>query len=76
MPAKPTDQDWRYIDKLPDSALVDANVLKVLYGKSRSAIVRDEKAGLIPNSVKLGPACKRWVLGEVRSHIETLKVRS
>lgn len=61
-------------DILPDSAMVNVKTVAAVLGRSESSCWRDVRAGKLPKPVKAGPACTRWKVGAIRSHLASLEV--
>lgn len=59
-------------DNLPDSAFVDVRVTSAVVSRSPTSIWRDSARGNFPRPVKLGPACTRWNVGDIRRHLARL----
>lgn len=63
-------------DSLPDSALVDVKVTAAVLGRSPSSVWRDARLGKLPAPIKAGPACTRWKVGSIRTHLAALEGRA
>lgn len=53
-------------DDLPNDARVSLPVVVILTGRSPASVWRDVKAGRLPEPVKAGPRCSRWIVGDLR----------
>lgn len=54
-------------ENMPDDARVALPVVCALFGRSTSSIWRDVKAKRIPQPIKGGPRCTRWLAGDLRA---------
>jgi len=63
---KNEEKDYRYLDQLPDSAMLSIGEVLALVRISRSTWYAGIKTGRYPASVPIGPASPRWRLGEIR----------
>lgn len=60
------DKDYRYLDQLPDSAMLAISEVLALLRISRSTWYAGIKTGRYPASVPIGPSSPRWRLGDIR----------
>lgn len=58
---------------LPNEANVDVKVVAALLGLSISSIWRRARNGTLPAAVKVGPNATRWRVGDLRSHLASLR---
>lgn len=62
--------DYRYIDQLPDSSMLNIKEVLAVVRISRSSWYAGIKDGKYPAPVHIGPASPRWKLGDVRKVTE------
>lgn len=60
-------------DSLPDAARIPLSVVVVVTGRSPASIWRDVRAGRMPAPIKCGPRCTRWIVGQLRRHLESTR---
>ena len=54
---------------LPDVALLSANEITALSGRSRTSLWRDVRRGILPPPVRIGLNAVRWCVGDVRQYL-------
>lgn len=65
----PQNDRIRYFEELPNSALVTANELIALSGRSRTSIWRDVQQGRLAKPNKIGPNSVRWRVEQARHYL-------
>ena len=58
-----------HFDELPGSALISANDLVALSGRSRTSIWRDVQEGRLAKPNKIGPNSVRWRVEQARHYL-------
>lgn len=57
-------------DAMPNSARIDVTTLSIITGRSKASVWRDVKAKRLPQPVRSGLRCTRWIVGEIRKALE------
>ncbi len=57
---------------LPDIALVEIDLIRILSGRSPTSIRRDISAGRLCPPTHIGPNCSRWPVGAIRQYLTGL----
>jgi prophage regulatory protein len=60
----------RNFNFLPDNSLVRLPTLMVLYGLSKSTILREIKRGNLPKPIRLSLRTTAWKVKEIRKNLE------
>jgi predicted DNA-binding transcriptional regulator AlpA len=56
----------RNFDDMPNSARIDVNTVSIITGRSKASVWRDVKAKRLPEPVRSGLRCTRWIVGDLR----------
>tara|TARA_B110000503_G_scaffold29412_1_gene47138 strand:+ start:727 stop:975 length:249 start_codon:yes stop_codon:yes gene_type:complete len=62
----------RNFDNLPKTSYIRLPTIMVLYGLSKSTILREIKKGNIPPSIKLTTRTTGWKVEDIRQNLEAL----
>ena len=61
---------------LPKNSYIRLPILMVLYGLSKSTILREIKKGNLPPPIKLSPRTTAWKVDDIRKHLDSIFIEN